>query len=144
MIRTQKILIIPSIFLISFFSYSQNASIDIFKVKRVSFEMVKVVGDTFSRGCAPQIEECMPDQIGVHRVVVHDFYIGKYEVTQELWEAVMGDNPSYYDYNSARAMRKFNFDAPSAIKFTPQHPVMEHSNETSSAKYVVANSSLNG
>ena len=31
-----------------------------------------------------------------HSVTLSDYYIGKYEVTQELWEAVMGNNPSYF------------------------------------------------
>jgi formylglycine-generating enzyme required for sulfatase activity len=29
-----------------------------------------------------------------HKVTLSDFYIGKYEVTQAQWEAVMGNNPS--------------------------------------------------
>ncbi|MBD5236756.1 MAG: SUMF1/EgtB/PvdO family nonheme iron enzyme [Bacteroidales bacterium] len=29
-----------------------------------------------------------------HEVTLSDFRIGKYEVTQDLWEAVMGDNSS--------------------------------------------------
>jgi formylglycine-generating enzyme required for sulfatase activity len=28
--------------------------------------------------------------------IAHDFYLGKYEVTQEEWEKVMGNNPSFY------------------------------------------------
>ena len=32
----------------------------------------------------------------VHEVCVDDFYIGKYEVTQEQWKAIMGNNPSIF------------------------------------------------
>jgi formylglycine-generating enzyme required for sulfatase activity len=32
----------------------------------------------------------------VHSVTLSDFYMGKTEVTQAQWEAVMGDNPSYF------------------------------------------------
>lgn len=36
------------------------------------------------------------DEKPVHSVTVSDFYIGKYEVTQAQWKAIMGDNPSYF------------------------------------------------
>jgi formylglycine-generating enzyme required for sulfatase activity len=32
----------------------------------------------------------------LHNVTISDFYMGKTEVTQAQWEAVMGDNPSYF------------------------------------------------
>jgi formylglycine-generating enzyme required for sulfatase activity len=35
-----------------------------------------------------------PGAKGVH--ITHDFYLGKYEVTQEEWQKVMGNNPSYF------------------------------------------------
>ncbi|MBL4561645.1 MAG: SUMF1/EgtB/PvdO family nonheme iron enzyme [Labilibaculum sp.] len=35
-----------------------------------------------------------PDEEPVHEVNLDDFYIGKYEVTQEQWMAIMGTNPS--------------------------------------------------
>ena len=38
--------------------------------------------------------EC--DEKPVHDVTVSDYYIGETEVTQALWEAVMGSNPSYF------------------------------------------------
>jgi formylglycine-generating enzyme required for sulfatase activity len=46
------------------------------------------MGDTFGDGGI--------DEKPVHHVCVDDFYMGKYEVTQELWVAVMGSNPSHF------------------------------------------------
>ncbi len=59
-------------------------------VKSVSFEMVAVKGGTFLMGS----NEGEDDEKPVHSVTVSDFYIGKTEVTQALWVAVMGNNPS--------------------------------------------------
>ncbi|HEX9023766.1 MAG TPA: SUMF1/EgtB/PvdO family nonheme iron enzyme [Geobacteraceae bacterium] len=36
------------------------------------------------------------DEKPVHRVCLNDFYMGRYEVTQEEWEAIMGSNPSRF------------------------------------------------
>ena len=39
----------------------------------------------------------MPDEKPQHRVrITKPFYLGKYLVTQEQWEAVMGNNPSHF------------------------------------------------
>jgi formylglycine-generating enzyme required for sulfatase activity len=53
-------------------------------IKGGCFEM----GDTFGDGSK--------DEKPVHDVCVDDFYLGKYEVTQGQWQAVMGANPSYF------------------------------------------------
>jgi len=46
------------------------------------------MGDTFGVG--------QGDEKTVHKVCVDDFYIGKYEVTQGQWKAIMGNNPSEF------------------------------------------------
>lgn len=53
-------------------------------VKGGCFQM----GDTFGVGG--------DNEKPVHVVCVNDFYIGKYEVTQEQWKAVMGNNPAFF------------------------------------------------
>ena len=45
-------------------------------------------------GTSEQGSDAADDEKPTHRVTLSNFYIGKYEVTQALWEAVMGSNPS--------------------------------------------------
>ncbi|MFZ4789743.1 MAG: SUMF1/EgtB/PvdO family nonheme iron enzyme [Candidatus Competibacteraceae bacterium] len=63
---------------------------------RLSFEpeMVRVVGGCFQMG-SPALETGHQSDEGQHQVCVKDFEIGKYEVTQSQWQAVMGGNPSF-------------------------------------------------
>ena len=61
------------------------------------FEMVYVKGGTFTMGAtAEQGSDAESDEKPTHSVTLSDFYIGKYEVTQAQWKAVMGSNPSYF------------------------------------------------
>ena len=66
-------------------------------VSGVSFDMVYVEGGSFDMGATTeQGGDAWDDEKPVHRVTLSDYYIGKCEVTQELWEAVMGSNPSHF------------------------------------------------
>ncbi len=66
-------------------------------VNGVDFKMIAVDGGRFEMGATSnQIEEADDDEFPLHNVTLSDYYIGEVEVTQELWEAVMGNNPSYY------------------------------------------------
>ena len=56
-------------------------------------QMVTVQGDTFTMGCTEQ-SGCFDNEKPAHQVQVNSFLLSKYEVTQELWKAVMGKNPS--------------------------------------------------
>lgn len=55
-------------------------------------EMVFVKGGAFDMGYDG--EGGNSNEKPVHRVTLPDFYLGKYEVTQAEWRAVMGNNPS--------------------------------------------------
>ncbi|MBR6919660.1 MAG: formylglycine-generating enzyme family protein [Bacteroidales bacterium] len=64
-----------------------------FTVNGVSFTMVAVPGGTFQMGATGDgdiLEGC------VHTVTLSDYYMGETVVTQALWRAVMGSNPSYF------------------------------------------------
>ena len=66
-----------------------------FTVGGVSFEMVFVEGGTFDMGATTeQGSDAYDDEYPVHSVTLDGYYIGKFEVTLELWEAVMGSKPS--------------------------------------------------
>lgn len=54
-------------------------------------DMVPVPGGTFDMGCFKPNTICDPKENPVHVVALPDFNIGKYEVTQAEWEAIMGD-----------------------------------------------------
>ena len=56
------------------------------------YPMIKVEGGSFIMGSNDTEEDdCTP-----HKVTLSDFYIGQFEVSQGLWETIMGDNPSEY------------------------------------------------
>ncbi len=70
-----------------------ETSTDVISVTIESGEMIFVQGGTFQMG--DHIGDGESDELPLHDVTVSDFYIGKFEVTQEDWESVMGSNPSH-------------------------------------------------
>lgn len=73
-----------------------------YRVNGVSFKMVRIEkGDYWMGAQHSDTAEfnydrySQTDELPVHHVVIHeDYYIGQTEVTQQLWKAVMGSNPS--------------------------------------------------
>ena len=65
------------------------------KYKDIPIEMVAVNGGPFEMGASSGDSDADDDEKPAHSVTLGDYYIGKYEVTQELWEAVMGSKPSF-------------------------------------------------
>ena len=57
-------------------------------------EQVRVPGGSFTMGCTPEQKNCDHDEKPAHQVQVNGFQIGKYEVTNELWEAMMDSSGS--------------------------------------------------
>ncbi len=76
---------------------NNNTDDKIFTVGGVSFTMKKVTGGTFTMGAtSEQGSDAQYDEKTTHQVTLSSYYIGETEVTQALWEAVMGSNPSYF------------------------------------------------
>ena len=66
-------------------------------INGVSCDMVWVEGGTFCMGAtSEQGLGSERDGLPVHSVTLSGYYIGKTEVTQALWKAVMGSNPSWF------------------------------------------------
>jgi len=66
----------------------------------VIIEMVSIQGGTFIMG-SPETEKERKKREGPqHEVTVAPFYMSKYLVTQAQWEAVIGENPSYFKGNN--------------------------------------------
>ena len=67
-----------------------------YTVNGVSFNMIKVDGGTFMMGATDDDTEAYDDEKPRHSVTLSDYWICETEVTQALWQAVMGGNPSYF------------------------------------------------
>ena len=63
----------------------------------ISIDMIRVEAGTFTMGATTEMKDPWDDEKPTHQVTLtNDYYIGKYEVTQALWKAVMGKNPSNF------------------------------------------------
>ncbi len=60
-------------------------------------EFVWVPGGCYEMGCGEWAgDDCREDEFPVHEVCVDGFWMGKYEVTIEQWQAMMGDYPTEF------------------------------------------------
>jgi formylglycine-generating enzyme required for sulfatase activity len=76
----------------------EPAEVKTYTVNGVTFRMVVVEGGTFTMGLTADVDMELSDyerkEEHPHEVTLPCYEIGQTEVTQELWQAVMGDNPS--------------------------------------------------
>lgn len=63
-------------------------------ISNISYKMVFVEGGTYTMGATAEQVGYGSDERPTHSVTLHDFYIGQTEVTQGLWQAVMGYTPT--------------------------------------------------
>ena len=79
----------------SYRSNPVNAKTD----KSIDVEMVRISGGTFTRGSWDSLDNNASPS---HQVTLGAFWIGKYEVTQDLYEAITGVNPSHFNGSTGR------------------------------------------
>ena len=74
-----------------------SSSAQTFTANGVSFKMVRVEGGTFTMGAtSEQGSDAYNREKPAHQVTLSSYYIGETEVTQALWQTVMGSNPSNF------------------------------------------------
>lgn len=95
--RKYRVLFGLIFFLVAMISSCNTISDQEFEVNGVKFKMIAVEGGSFMMGATPgQGTDARENEKPAHKVTVDDFLIGETEVTQELWFAVMGSNPSHF------------------------------------------------
>ena len=67
-----------------------------FEANGVKFTMAKVEGGTYEMGGTSEQTNVEKDELPIHSVTLSDYMIGQTLVSQELWKAVMGANPSKF------------------------------------------------
>jgi formylglycine-generating enzyme required for sulfatase activity len=80
---------------------------------RLMWAFVKIPAGEFDMGCSPNDGECYGNATNErprhHIRISKGFEIGKYEVTQAMWESVMGSNPSHFK-GADRPVEKVDWD----------------------------------
>jgi formylglycine-generating enzyme required for sulfatase activity/uncharacterized caspase-like protein len=71
----------------------------------IKLEMVKIPAGTFTMG-SDEYHDKKPQ----HLVNLQEFYLGKYPVTQEQYQAIMGDNPSLFENNPKNPVEKVSWN----------------------------------
>ncbi|MBW4616435.1 MAG: SUMF1/EgtB/PvdO family nonheme iron enzyme [Desmonostoc vinosum HA7617-LM4] len=80
----------------------------------IVLEMVEIPSGQFLMGSPPEEKDRNSDEEPQHTVTIKPFYMGKFVVTQEQYQVVMGTNPSYFK-GSKRPVEKVSGNA--AIAF---------------------------
>ncbi len=120
---TQEIKFLKPIIIVKAKPFKENGleedttQTETFTVNGVSFTMVGVEGGTFTMGATD--EQGIPEEVygfaaysmcfPTHQVTLSSYSIGETEVTQELWAAVMGNNPSYFADDLTRPVEQVSW-----------------------------------
>ena len=101
--RTWALGLIAPVLSITAASVFAQSAVSVFKDCPGCAEMVVVPAGSYLMGSTPDPAikfKPGPEEQPQHQVTLKSFVLGKYEITQEQWSAVMGNNPSTYQGRS--------------------------------------------
>jgi formylglycine-generating enzyme required for sulfatase activity len=87
--------------------------------KGILLEMIKIPAGSFLMGteeievirlCQEYEINCFKNEMPQHQVNLQEFYLGKYPVTQEQYQAIMGNNPSDFKDNPKNPVEMVTWD----------------------------------
>jgi len=76
----------------------------------VNLDMLYIPIGKFTMGSLPEEKGAEDERPQIKDVSVSAFYMGKYEVTQAQWQAVMGNNPANFKDNSQNPVEQVSWD----------------------------------
>lgn len=89
----------------------EDAYTKVYTANGVSFKMIDVEGGSFTMGAtSEQSSDAYSDEKPTHRVNLSGYSIGQTEVTQALWNAVMGTNPSNFPGDLNRPVERVSWN----------------------------------
>jgi formylglycine-generating enzyme required for sulfatase activity len=93
------------------------APVDVSDVKKPAIELVRIEPGKFFMGSSEDEKDALPDEMPRHEVrITRGFLLGKFEVTQEEYQQVMGVNPSAFSARGRKTDQVKDND-------TKRHPV---------------------
>ncbi|WP_375506153.1 SUMF1/EgtB/PvdO family nonheme iron enzyme [uncultured Nostoc sp.] len=81
----------------------------------ITLEMVEIPGGTFRMGSPKEEAGRYESENPQHEVKVPGFFMGKYEITQAQYQAIMGSNPSYFTGDERLPVENVSWD--DAVEF---------------------------
>ena len=76
----------------------------------IKLEMVKIPAGSFLMGSADNDKSADGYEKPQHQVNLQEFYLGKYPVTQEQFQAIMRNNPSYFKDNPKNPVEQVSWN----------------------------------
>jgi formylglycine-generating enzyme required for sulfatase activity len=76
----------------------------------VNLDMLYIPSGKFNMGSPPEEKREERERPQIYDVSVSAFYMGKYEVTQAQWQAIMGNNPSKFKDNLQNPVEQVSWD----------------------------------